>query len=239
MQAWADGVIVVYSIASRTSFKEARNILRQHREVSQRNAPVALVANKNDLTHLKKISSSEGQQLAEAMGCMFFEISAARDIEEIFRIFQDVCRLIVGQRNADEKRESTPNIVRRIFRALSAGHNENISNGDSPRNGYNGLHPHFENGVSNDRGQRPKDKDINNNRHNRHSDIFTEHVGEHPHLRHSIHRQSFPHSSNTPTNVHNTDSDEAQQSSGISSPDCKRNRRTKQRRRFKNRSETI
>eukprot|EP00794_Sanderia_malayensis_P000204 gene204-818_t len=76
---WADAVILVYSVTSKKSFREAIS-LKQTIEKSQQQSkrmPIVLMANKIDLTHMRSVWREEGQTMAAKWGCSYYECSAA------------------------------------------------------------------------------------------------------------------------------------------------------------------
>lgn len=73
-----EGFIICYSVTDRHSFHEAseyRNLIARVRLTE--NIPVVLIANKLDLSALRKVSTEEGMTLASQLGCPFYETSAA------------------------------------------------------------------------------------------------------------------------------------------------------------------
>uniref|UniRef100_A0A8C9RTH1 small monomeric GTPase n=1 Tax=Scleropages formosus TaxID=113540 RepID=A0A8C9RTH1_SCLFO len=94
--SWADGFIVVYNIIDRTSFLNAKNILQQIKEIRvdgcKGEVPVGLVGNKQDLCHARQVSEEEGRTLAQEHRCLFQEVSAAEDHQEISGLFTELIR---------------------------------------------------------------------------------------------------------------------------------------------------
>ncbi|XP_018608090.1 ras-related and estrogen-regulated growth inhibitor-like protein isoform X2 [Scleropages formosus] len=99
--SWADGFIVVYNIIDRTSFLNAKNILQQIKEIrvdgckghlDTVEVPVGLVGNKQDLCHARQVSEEEGRTLAQEHRCLFQEVSAAEDHQEISGLFTELIR---------------------------------------------------------------------------------------------------------------------------------------------------
>jgi len=108
----AQGYFLVYSVVSRGTFEELKEIQEQIMRVREydepRDMPVILVANKADLSSGRVISAEEGQALADSWGCRYFETSAktGANIEEAF---QELVRLVVTKDPcfAAEKKDST------------------------------------------------------------------------------------------------------------------------------------
>jgi len=80
------GFILVYSIASRTTF-DRLEIFRQSMKRVKRGDPIfMLVGNKCDKTFEREVSREEGAALARQFGCEFLETSAktAQNVERLF-----------------------------------------------------------------------------------------------------------------------------------------------------------
>jgi GTPase KRas protein len=80
------GFILVYSIASRSTF-DRLEIFRQSMKRVKRGDPIfMLVGNKCDKTYEREVSKEEGAALARQFGCEFIETSAktAYNVERLF-----------------------------------------------------------------------------------------------------------------------------------------------------------
>lgn len=80
------GFILVYSIASRSTF-ERLEVFRQSMRRVKRGDPIfMLVGNKCDKTYEREVSREEGAALARQFGCEFLETSAktAQNVERLF-----------------------------------------------------------------------------------------------------------------------------------------------------------
>ncbi|CAA7260832.1 unnamed protein product [Cyclocybe aegerita] len=97
----ADGVLLVYSIKSRSCFTGIdifrKRILRMKNATS---VPLVLVGNKCDnLAGEREVTTDEGMDLARQIGCPFFETSAKEGtkVDEAFSkaVLDRVCRLLV------------------------------------------------------------------------------------------------------------------------------------------------
>lgn len=85
-QSEGQGFILVYSIASRSTF-DRLEVFRQSMLRVKRQKPVfILVGNKCDKTYEREVSKAEGMALARSFGCPFMETSAktAHNIELVF-----------------------------------------------------------------------------------------------------------------------------------------------------------
>jgi GTPase KRas protein len=104
-----DGYLIVYSITERATFEEAAIFRTQILRVRDLpSVPMLLAGNKCD--HVaRKVSTAEGEDLAQSFGCPFLESSAKLRIN-VERIFFDLVREIRRQRVAAgaEKPASRP-----------------------------------------------------------------------------------------------------------------------------------
>ncbi|KAF9114678.1 Ras GTPase [Mortierella sp. AM989] len=75
----SDGFMLVYSITSRGSFEKIPELHQDILRIRD-NVPILLVANKCDLAIERQVSTQEGRQLAERLGCHMFEASAKLEI---------------------------------------------------------------------------------------------------------------------------------------------------------------
>ena len=82
-----DCFLLIYSITSRHSFQEIR-MFQEHicRIRNEKYLPFILVGNKCDLASEREVSSTEGYELANEIGCPFFEASAKqrKNVDEVF-----------------------------------------------------------------------------------------------------------------------------------------------------------
>ncbi|XP_059842879.1 ras-related and estrogen-regulated growth inhibitor-like protein [Hemitrygon akajei] len=101
---WADGFIVVYDIGDRSSFVSAKTLIQQLREVNNEickrdvTSVIFLVANKQDLCHMREVREEEGLLLAAENKCHFCELSVAEDHQEVGTMFSKAIRNASGNR---------------------------------------------------------------------------------------------------------------------------------------------
>jgi GTPase KRas protein len=78
--------ILVYSIASRTTFERLEMFRQSMRRVKRGDTIFMLVGNKCDKTYEREVSKEEGAALARQFGCEFLETSAktAQNVERLF-----------------------------------------------------------------------------------------------------------------------------------------------------------
>ena len=90
---FTEGVILMYDITNKSSFKSIPEWIESAREHKGENYPIIIIGNKIDLEERRKITTEEGENLAKKYGLDFFEISNKEDInikEAIFTLFKKV-----------------------------------------------------------------------------------------------------------------------------------------------------
>lgn len=72
----AHGIILVYDITDRQSFKDIENWLAEVDKYGNENVVKLLVGNKSDLEASRQVKAEEGKTLADSLGIKFLETSA-------------------------------------------------------------------------------------------------------------------------------------------------------------------
>jgi GTPase KRas protein len=91
------GFILVYSIASRSTFDRLEIFCKSMQREKWWDTVFMLVANKCDMTQEREVPKEEGAALARQFGCKFIETSAkmAQNVERLFmnfvRLLQRTC----------------------------------------------------------------------------------------------------------------------------------------------------
>jgi GTPase KRas protein len=90
-----EGYFLIYSVTDVESFNKLEAL---HKKVSlskkTKNIPIVLIGNKCDLVSSRKVSTEQGKQLAEKLGCAFIETSAKTrlNIAEAFEMLVNEVR---------------------------------------------------------------------------------------------------------------------------------------------------
>ena len=74
----ANGVLVVYDVTNKTSYERIKDWIHSIKENSNLNIKIILIGNKIDLE--RKVTTEEGQKLADHFQYPFFETSAKNNI---------------------------------------------------------------------------------------------------------------------------------------------------------------
>jgi GTPase KRas protein len=94
------GFILVYSIASRSTFNRL-DVFRQSMRRVKRGDPIfVLVGNKCDKAYEREVSKEEGAALARQFGCDFIETSA-KSAHNVERLFVNLVRSLRQTRNQE------------------------------------------------------------------------------------------------------------------------------------------
>ena len=81
-----DGIIVVYDITSKESFKNVNKWMKETEDYAKPDVLTMIVGNKSDLERSRVITRDKGQAIADAYGAMFSEVSAKSgdNIDDVF-----------------------------------------------------------------------------------------------------------------------------------------------------------
>ncbi|XP_071943593.1 ras-related and estrogen-regulated growth inhibitor-like [Antedon mediterranea] len=88
---WADAYIIVYSINDRCSFNEvmrSKFLITHARKNTSQDPTILIIGNKKDLERDRLVEKSEGEQLAKALGCAFYELSVCDSFDDVHTAFE-------------------------------------------------------------------------------------------------------------------------------------------------------
>ena len=97
----AEGFLLVFSLTSRSSYEEAKQIYSQILRVNEEKEiqpPVVLLGNKCDLIHERQVTSNEIEQFVKMSSIKYFEGSAKERVN-VDQSFFEVVRLIRSEKN--------------------------------------------------------------------------------------------------------------------------------------------
>ncbi|XP_030047235.1 ras-like protein family member 11B [Microcaecilia unicolor] len=129
---WADAVVIVFSVTDCKSYELISHLHQHIQQLHPENRlPIVIVANKADLLHVKQVEPQHGLQLANMLGCTFYEVSVSENYNDVYNAFHALCKEINKQAiSTPEKRKTcliprpkSPNmqdLKRRFKQALSA-----------------------------------------------------------------------------------------------------------------------
>jgi len=103
----AKGVLLVYDITDRASFKHLQMWLNEVKQNSDDVVALAVIGNKTDQEESRVVSFEEGAAFARAAACSFFETSAKEgtNVKEAFSFLAKQCkdRFLIDQRAERQK----------------------------------------------------------------------------------------------------------------------------------------
>ena len=99
-QSEGQGFILVYSIASRSTFERLETFRQSMRRVKRGDPIFMLVGNKCDKTYEREVSKDEGAALARQFGCEFIETSA-KTAQNVDRLFTNLVRMLRQTKNVE------------------------------------------------------------------------------------------------------------------------------------------
>lgn len=105
----AEGFLLVFSLTSRSSYEEAKQIYNQILRVNEEKEiqpPVVLLGNKCDLIHERQVTSNEIEQFVKMSSIKYFEGSAKERIN-VDQSFFEVVRLIRTEKNKSSPSSSS------------------------------------------------------------------------------------------------------------------------------------
>ena len=101
-----DGAMFVYDVSKRETYELIWQWLDDIKENNEMNIGKILVGNKVDLESKREVSKEEGEQLAEALQCKYYEISAKTGLN-INEVIDEIARISYLKWKKDpEKRNS-------------------------------------------------------------------------------------------------------------------------------------
>jgi Ras-related protein Rab-1A len=105
----AHGIILVYDITDRQSFKDIENWLAEVDKYGNENVVKLLVGNKSDLEASRQVKTEEGKTLADSLGIKFLETSAkdAVNVEKAFTTLSNEIKSKVQSKPGPAPRSNT------------------------------------------------------------------------------------------------------------------------------------
>lgn len=92
--------LIVYSTTDRTSFDEARLLVKyiqQHKTIQPSPYLITIVATKKDLKQLRKVEEYEGRFLAQDVDGLFYQVSISEGYDEIQEMLEEVLRACLNR----------------------------------------------------------------------------------------------------------------------------------------------
>ncbi|KAG2210226.1 hypothetical protein INT47_003211 [Mucor saturninus] len=101
-----EGFLCVFSVCEQESLEHTQEFRDQIlRVLDDESIPFVLVGNKVDLAHLRKVNSSEAEQLAQEWQCPYIETSA-KTRQNVEEVYSTLMRLIVKRKEIMHREEA-------------------------------------------------------------------------------------------------------------------------------------
>ena len=97
--------VLVYSVASKSSFKKLETYRNTIRLLKEEPAICLLVGNKRDMKQEREVSKKEGIDLANKLGCFAFFETSAKCAKNVARIFEKTVYCLRHATKAEDKRK--------------------------------------------------------------------------------------------------------------------------------------
>ena len=107
----ADGIMVIYDITNKETFKNVENWIICAKEEMKKNIPIYLVGNKADLEEDRKISYEEGKSLSEQYGLKFYETSCQTG-DNVEKCFTDLAQDLYDIQKKEKEKENGDNNIK-------------------------------------------------------------------------------------------------------------------------------
>ena len=110
-----DIFIILYSITDRSSFEEAKRIARFIKDSTADSVAIAIVANKCDLEHFRRVKYEEGKSLSMELNCAFHEVTTSEDNKQAREVVQKSVSSFIRSREKvkDSGNLKVPSFVKR------------------------------------------------------------------------------------------------------------------------------
>ncbi|XP_018918066.1 ras-related and estrogen-regulated growth inhibitor-like protein isoform X3 [Bemisia tabaci] len=129
---WGEAFVVVYSVTSQHSFREAQDLLEKLNSLKLPSYyTTLLLGNKRDLDHSRQVCVDEGQELSLRYGSQFYEVSAAENYVGVMLSFQSLlrdARSVQLLRTLPIRRKLGVNSVSKVLGTIFGKNNGNKAN---------------------------------------------------------------------------------------------------------------
>lgn len=107
----SQGVILVYDVSSRATFKNLQNWINDLEEFGSPESQIIIVANKDDVSEKQRqVSKAEGEAFAEKQKLQFIEVSA-KEGRNILILFEKLTKKLVEQFKEKENMKKTKGAI--------------------------------------------------------------------------------------------------------------------------------
>ncbi|KAJ5067643.1 ras-like protein [Anaeramoeba ignava] len=115
-----EGFMIVFSVISRSSFIEAKNLhesIKRAQKINSTQVPAVTVANKLDLQESRIITKEEGLDLAKKYNSPYFETSAKNNVS-VCEAFEQIVRNVRAARIKNQQTNANKSVKKKKKRCI-------------------------------------------------------------------------------------------------------------------------
>lgn len=101
------GGLIVFDVSQRNTFENAEKWIKEMREYADPSAPLVLVGNKSDLSHLRQVSVAEAESFAEDKRLLGYVEASALDATNVYVAFEKLVNAVHSIVTHDDDSTST------------------------------------------------------------------------------------------------------------------------------------
>ena len=109
----ANGIIIIYDLTQYESFENIEKLINNAKKIGkiEKNIPMNIIGNKNDLKFLRNVDFSEAKEKAIQLGCELFEINCNKDEDMVHNVMKNlIAKIYFNSLSKEEKQKLVNNI---------------------------------------------------------------------------------------------------------------------------------
>ena len=108
----ANGIIIIYDLTQYESFENIEKLINNAKKIGkiEKNIPMNIIGNKNDLKFLRNVDFSEAKEKAIQLGCELFEINCNKDEDMVHNVMKNlIAKIYFNSLSKEEKQKLVNN----------------------------------------------------------------------------------------------------------------------------------
>ena len=108
----ANGIIIIYDLTQYESFENIEKLINNAKKIGkiEKNIPMNIIGNKNDLKFLRNVDFSEAKEKAVQLGCELFEINCNKDEDMVHNVMKNlIAKIYFNSLSKEEKQKLVNN----------------------------------------------------------------------------------------------------------------------------------
>ena len=108
----ANGFIIIYDLTQYESFENIEKLINNAKKIGkiEKNIPMNIIGNKNDLKFLRNVDFSEAKEKAIQLGCELFEINCNKDEDMVHNVMKNlIAKIYFNSLSKEEKQKLVNN----------------------------------------------------------------------------------------------------------------------------------